>query len=384
MKESVSQVEARPLKQNGSSMLFSHYLRDGDYGLHLEDYFKEVLYLERKRTERSKKPFLLMLVDFKRVQSCPEKSGLMKEVSAVLLSRTREIDLKGWYEHDTVMGVIFTEIEETDRESIRQKMNDYLHHTLGSTKMSRIEVAWYVFPECHVKQKTETDLELYPDLQRMEASKRFSFFMKRSTDIFGSLFCILLFSPLFVIIPLLIKLTSEGPVFFRQERVGRYGRRFTFLKFRSMYEDCNHDIHKEYTRRLISGQQDTEMSDDNGRGAYKITDDPRVTPIGRFLRMSSMDELPQFFNVLKGEMSLVGPRPPIPYELEAYDIWHRRRLLEVKPGITGIWQVHGRSSTTFDEMVRMDIKYIREWSIWMDIKLLLKTPWVVLTGKGAY
>ncbi|NOZ81315.1 MAG: sugar transferase [DPANN group archaeon] len=218
----------------------------------------------------------------------------------------------------------------------------------------------------------------------MEASKRFSFFMKRSTDIFGSLFCILLFSPLFVIIPLLIKLTSEGPVFFRQERVGRYGRRFTFLKFRSMYEDCNHDIHKEYTRRLISGQQDTEMSDDNGRGAYKITDDPRVTPIGRFLRMSSMDELPQFFNVLKGEMSLVGPRPPIPYELEAYDIWHRRRLLEVKPGITGIWQVHGRSSTTFDEMVRMDIKYIREWSIWMDIKLLLKTPWVVLTGKGAY
>ncbi|MGC9976520.1 MAG: sugar transferase, partial [Syntrophales bacterium] len=125
---------------------------------------------------------------------------------------------------------------------------------------------------------------------------------------------------------------------------------------------------------------------DNGNtpGVYKLSNDPRITPIGQFLRKTSLDELPQFINVLKGEMSLVGPRPPIPYECELYDIWHRRRLLSVKPGITGPWQVSGRSSTTFDEMVRLDLKYINGWSLWLDVKLLLKTPFVILTGKGAY
>ena len=115
-----------------------------------------------------------------------------------------------------------------------------------------------------------------------------------------------------------------------------------------------------------------------------MSNDPRITPIGQFLRKTSLDELPQFFNVLKGEMSLVGPRPPIPYECELYDIWHRRRMLSVKPGITGLWQVSGRSSTTFDEMVRLDLRYINGWSLWLDIKLLLKTPLVIITGKGAY
>jgi lipopolysaccharide/colanic/teichoic acid biosynthesis glycosyltransferase len=125
---------------------------------------------------------------------------------------------------------------------------------------------------------------------------------------------------------------------------------------------------------------------DNGNtpGVYKLSNDPRITSIGNFLRKTSLDELPQLINVLKGEMSLVGPRPPIPYECELYDIWHRRRLLSVKPGITGLWQVTGRSSTTFDEMVRLDLKYVNEWSLWLDIKLLLKTPCVILTGKGGY
>jgi lipopolysaccharide/colanic/teichoic acid biosynthesis glycosyltransferase len=119
-------------------------------------------------------------------------------------------------------------------------------------------------------------------------------------------------------------------------------------------------------------------------GTYKITRDPRVTQVGKFLRKTSLDELPQFLNVLMGDMSLVGPRPPIPYECAEYDIWHRGRVLEMKPGITGFWQVKGRSTTTFDEMVRMDIKYVQDWSLWMDIKILLQTPWVVLRGKGAY
>ncbi len=115
-----------------------------------------------------------------------------------------------------------------------------------------------------------------------------------------------------------------------------------------------------------------------------MTSDQRITPLGRILRKTSLDELPQFFNVLKGEMSLVGPRPPIPYEYEIYDIWHRNRVRTMKPGITGLWQVEGRSRRTFDDMVRLDLKYIGKWSIWLDLKILLKTPWVVVSGNGGY
>jgi lipopolysaccharide/colanic/teichoic acid biosynthesis glycosyltransferase len=153
-----------------------------------------------------------------------------------------------------------------------------------------------------------------------------------------------------------------------------------------MFVGNNPDIHQEFVKNLICNKNENNGNGENGRkdGIYKIQNDPRVTPLGRFLRKTSIDEIPQFFNVLKGDMSLVGPRPPIPYELEHYDLWHQRRVLELKPGLTGIWQVHGRSSTTFDEMVRMDINYINKWSLMLDIKLLFMTPWVMLTGKGAH
>jgi lipopolysaccharide/colanic/teichoic acid biosynthesis glycosyltransferase len=144
-----------------------------------------------------------------------------------------------------------------------------------------------------------------------------------------------------------------------------------------MHADNDPAIHKEYVTKLIEGRQKSE-------GVYKIRKDPRVTPLGRFLRKSSLDELPQFINVLRGEMSLVGPRPPIPYEMAKYQVWHRRRVLEVKPGLTGLWQVKGRSRTTFDEMVRLDIQYIREQSPWLDTKIVLQTPAAILFGAGAY
>jgi lipopolysaccharide/colanic/teichoic acid biosynthesis glycosyltransferase len=205
-------------------------------------------------------------------------------------------------------------------------------------------------------------------------------------DILGSSLLIVFLSPVFLTVAFLIKLGSNGPVLFKQERVGLFGKRFMFLKFRSMFVDNDPTIHQDFVKNLIRGEKGQAGSKESTekKGTYKITKDPRVTPIGLFLRKSSLDELPQFFNVLRGEMSLVGPRPPIPYECENYDIWHRKRVLEMKPGITGYWQVKGRSKTTFDEMVRMDIQYTREWSLWLDIKILLKTPWVVLTGKGAY
>ena len=149
---------------------------------------------------------------------------------------------------------------------------------------------------------------------------------------------------------------------------------------------CSNDpsIHMEYVKGFIAGNGKTASQDANTKIVYKITEDPRVTPLGRFLRRTSLDELPQLFNVLKGEMSLVGPRPPLAYELEAYDVWHRRRLLEAKPGITGLWQVNGRSKLCFDDMVRLDLCYAKTWSIWLDIQILLKTPQAVFSGEGAY
>jgi lipopolysaccharide/colanic/teichoic acid biosynthesis glycosyltransferase len=150
--------------------------------------------------------------------------------------------------------------------------------------------------------------------------------------------------------------------------------------------ECVNDprIHREYVRKFIAGKADPAGVGDNQNVVYKIQDDPRVTRVGKFLRKTSLDELPQFINVLKGEMSLVGPRPPIPYELEAYQIWHRRRVLEAKPGITGLWQVNGRSRLKFDDMVRLDLQYAKTWSLWLDIKILLQTPRAVLFGAGAY
>ncbi len=148
--------------------------------------------------------------------------------------------------------------------------------------------------------------------------------------------------------------------------------------------DNDAQVHRQYVEQLIAGKAEPHSSNGNAQGVYKITNDPRVTRVGAFLRRTSFDELPQLWNVLKGEMSLVGPRPAIPYEVAAYQIWHRRRVLEAKPGITGLWQVSGRSRVKFDEMVRLDVRYALVPSIWLDIKILLFTPWSVIIGEGAY
>jgi lipopolysaccharide/colanic/teichoic acid biosynthesis glycosyltransferase len=154
-----------------------------------------------------------------------------------------------------------------------------------------------------------------------------------------------------------------------------------------MFHKCDSKSHQEFMEEYIKSQGrecQAPPGSDGEEPVYKKKDDPRITPVGRWLRKTSFDELPQLFNVLKGDMSLVGPRPPIAYEVECYDIWHRRRILEMKPGITGLWQVTGRSRTTFDELVRLDLRYTREWSLWLDIKILLMTPIVAITGKGGY
>jgi lipopolysaccharide/colanic/teichoic acid biosynthesis glycosyltransferase len=177
--------------------------------------------------------------------------------------------------------------------------------------------------------------------------------------------------------------TSPGPVIFRQVRVGKRGVPFIFYKFRSMYCTADDRVHREYVAKLINGDLDEINQGEPAKPLYKMQDDPRITRIGRLLRKTSMDELPQLFNVLKGDMSLVGPRPPLPYEAEKYQSWHLRRVLEIKPGITGLWQVNGRSKTSFDDMVRLDLRYLRTCSLPLDVAILLKTVKVVLQGHGA-
>jgi lipopolysaccharide/colanic/teichoic acid biosynthesis glycosyltransferase len=163
--------------------------------------------------------------------------------------------------------------------------------------------------------------------------------------------------------------------------VGKDGRPFFMVKFRTMLVNFDPRIHQQYVESFITARDEPQAG---AKVVRKIVNDPRVTRIGHFLRRSSLDELPQFWNVLKGEMSLVGPRPALAYEVARYKPWHRRRVLEAKPGITGLWQVNGRSRTTFDEMVRLDLHYARTYSVWTDLKILLATPRAVLSGKGAH
>ena len=200
-------------------------------------------------------------------------------------------------------------------------------------------------------------------------------YIKRILDTVLSFFGIIFLSPVFITLATIIKLTSKGPILFKQNRVGKNGKEFMFYKFRSMYLDNDSSHHKKFISDFINGN--------DGSKVKKIVDDPRVTPIGRFIRKTSLDELPQLFNVLKGDMSLVGPRPSLPYEYKMFKDWHKTRFL-VKPGCTGVWQVSGRSQVTFEEMIVMDYYYINNISFWTDIKLIIKTVPVMIFGDGAY
>lgn len=206
--------------------------------------------------------------------------------------------------------------------------------------------------------------------------------IKRISDLSGSVVLIVLAALPMGVIALLIKAVSPGPVLFMQKRVGQNGRRFTFLKFRTMHEGATREGHKDFTDKWIKGEVE-DKEEKKEPVIYKIKDDPRIIPyIGKFLRRFSLDELPQFFNVFNGDMSLVGPRPALPYEVEKYQEWHKRRL-ETKPGITGLWQVSGRNLLSFEEMIKLDVYYIENWTLWLDINILLKTIWAVI-GTKAY
>jgi lipopolysaccharide/colanic/teichoic acid biosynthesis glycosyltransferase len=346
-----------------------------------EPAFIRMLRLERRRTERSGRAFMFVLISCEEFRSKGE-GILLDRVIAALSGATRETDILGWYKSGITLGILMTEIGEPNPitvDIITQRIRRTVQRDVAIEEFRSISFQFRLFPQEVERSSSNDDNHIhYPDITRPNRSKqKWGPVLKRSVDIIGSLTALLLFMPMFLIVAVLVKLTSRGPILFCQKRVGRYGKEFTFYKFRTMSTDNDPRIHQEYVAKLIAG--DVSRS----TGVYKLVNDPRITPLGRFLRKSSLDELPQFFNVLKNDMSLVGPRPPLPYEFERYRTWHKRRVLELKPGLTGLWQVEGRSRTTFDEMVRMDLRYAIQQSFWFDLKILLQTPTAMFSGRGA-
>jgi lipopolysaccharide/colanic/teichoic acid biosynthesis glycosyltransferase len=356
-----------------------------------ETTFHALLRHERRRAERSRKPFVLMLLEMHASQAKSVGANFSERVKSAIAGATRETDLIGWYEEGRTLAVIFAELNVEENvpvaELLRSKIETALRDSVGAKAAARIVITTHMFPESWNPNKTErpADLKLYPDLSEKASKKRrLPIVVKRAIDVLGSALLLLILSPILAVIVLAIKLTSKGPVIFEQERLGQFGTKFKCLKFRTMYTDNDPKIHREYVQNFIAGQTKVAESNGNEPVVYKLTNDPRVTAIGRFLRKTSLDEFPQFWNVLRGEMSLVGPRPPVTYEFEVYDYWHRRRVLELKPGVTGLWQVNGRSRTCFDDMVRLDLRYSQTWSLWLDLKILLATPLAVVAGDGAH
>jgi lipopolysaccharide/colanic/teichoic acid biosynthesis glycosyltransferase/GGDEF domain-containing protein len=390
---------------------------------------------ERRRSERSGLPFSVLSVDIMALVDSAKKHARLNAlqvkhiVSDIVRENCRLSDIKTWYD-ETTLKILLPETAMKEAHVLSDKLNkkfsNGLRRSLGRENNYDLKenIVITSFPEVikpseslpgektrpagrpkvvsvlrppkdddtsttltmkwHSMDSMSLTWPLYSDVLNESNLSNAKHCIKRAIDIMGALAGIILFSPMLLVIALLIKITSCGPILFRQSRMGFLGKKFTFLKFRSMYADCSEARHREYVTNLIKKNIEALQQEPECKPLYKMNKDPRITPFGHFLRKSSLDELPQLFNVLKGDMSLVGPRPPIPYEVEKYENWHFRRVLEVKPGITGLWQVEGRSSTTFDEMVRLDIAYVNNFSLWLDLKILFKTIWVVFSGKGAY
>jgi exopolysaccharide biosynthesis polyprenyl glycosylphosphotransferase len=345
-----------------------------------ERLFRSVLIRERKRADRSNQALALALLT---LDGAGDASAATWQALVEALDATRrETDVVGWFNRKTI-GLILPELPSSD-PSLLQQFNERVQRELARRLDARtaalVSMRLHVLPDPNAVEAEA--VAAMAARTSVKSRKRATYDgIKRALDIVLSLALLVTLSPLFLLIAALVKLTSAGPVFFRQERVGQMMKPFMMLKFRTMRVNNDHAIHHQFVSEFI------KSSGRNGEAAkktlFKIADDPRVTSVGRVLRRTSLDELPQFWNVLIGEMSLVGPRPPLAYEVVQYKSWHRRRVMEAKPGLTGLWQVTGRSRTTFDEMVRLDLRYARTYSVWTDIKILLATPRAVFSGKGA-
>jgi exopolysaccharide biosynthesis polyprenyl glycosylphosphotransferase len=316
------------------------------------------------------------------IRAEPERGGgyaVVTDLLDLLNRNKRETDTLGQLGKDRV-GIMLPDTNEDGMEAFTRNVSGAIAHLPVS--MISGTYPGHLFENLLNEGREPTETLAYFLEEHVELSGTTAF-AKRVIDVVGALAALVVFSPIMIATAIAVAVTSPGPVIFRQKRLGKGGVPFTFYKFRSMRAGADDRIHREYTASLIEGKLDNVNQGDKDRPLYKMSADPRITNVGRLIRKTSVDELPQIFNVLKGDMSLVGPRPPLPYEAEKYQSWHLRRVLEIRPGITGLWQVEGRSTTSFDDMVRLDLRYIRECSIWLDLKILLKTVLVVLRRDGA-
>ena len=339
--------------------------------------FLEQMRFEKRRVDRSQAPLsmALFVLGEELIRDAKKLRGFL-----VNLKRgTRETDIKGWLGF-RALGLLLPDTDGPGAERCVELLNNDGHRQPACT------VVTGTYPDQlfqEVLEQTDDQAKIFTmDLEEETGARSVQLALKRLLDLLGAFTALVLFSPFMLITALAVKFTSPGPIIFQQTRLGRRGKHFSFYKFRSMVAGNDDRVHREYVCRLINGENDQINQGEKDRPLYKLKNDCRITKVGRIIRKLSIDELPQLFNVLKGEMSLVGPRPPIPYEVEKYKSWHLRRILEVKPGITGLWQVEGRSKTSFDEMVRLDIRYVQNCSLWLDIKIMFRTVREVLFPKG--
>jgi lipopolysaccharide/colanic/teichoic acid biosynthesis glycosyltransferase len=342
-----------------------------------QDDFLHCLQREKRRAERAGSALSVVIYRSRRKAAVHERLVGQQERLLELLQRAkRETDLLGYLE-DSSIAVLCPGTDEPGTKEFIRRM-----HVLAQDLPFTASAATY--PD-QLLEDLAHETRAAPDFEALLRNEgalgtTHGYALKRAVDIAGALLAMVMFAPLMAVIALAIAATSRGPVIFRQIRLGKNGLPFVFYKFRSMRCGVDDSVHRQFVADLISGQAPTGGTT---KPLYKMRADPRVTPIGRWIRKLSIDELPQLFNVLKGDMSLVGPRPPLPYEAAHYQPWHLRRILALQPGITGLWQVEGRSRVTFDEMVRMDLRYINRCSLAMDLRILLKTIVVVARCEGA-
>lgn len=341
-------------------------------------YFIRQLHIETLRAQRSKSTLSILLLTLNK--DADIESLNMDEVLRLIRKKTRGTDISGFVNHKAIC-VLLPDTDESGAKEICAKLKN---------KVPQFSITASSYPDHIFESLTKNGFiqsDAFPfelwDPMDFKGASWFKSLLKRGMDIVGSIVGILVFMPVMLITALAIKLTSPGPVIFSQIRLGRHGAPFTFYKFRSMHVNMDNQLHRDYVHDFINGRHDKVNQGNAEKPIYKLKSDPRITRVGKFIRKTSIDELPQFFNVLKGDMSLVGPRPPLPYEAEKYQAWHLRRILDLKPGITGLWQVEGRSKTEWDDSVRLDIRYIKNWSLLLDLKILLKTFKEVLKCGGA-
>ena len=349
--------------------------------------FKEVITKERSRADRSGRALVLLLVS-RQDGGLLDLSDRVSFVTDILSGMKGDLGMLGWVEAGRMIGLIVPEIDSREIAGVSERLEteceDAVARDASCDAWPELSVTLRVYPEEGDSEETFAKLAdpfLYPELSMDRRTRAGFLFLKRRMDVVFSTVMLILLLPLLALIAALVRATSPGPAFFRQVRVGHLMKPFTMYKFRTMYSDVDHHVHHHYVSWFITASD--QVSADAQPTTFKLTTDDRITPIGRWLRRTSLDELPQLWNVLIGDMSLVGPRPPLAYEVQQYRPWHRGRVLYAKPGITGLWQVFGRSRTTFDEMVRMDLRYARTMSLWTDIKIILATPIAMIIGKGA-